>query len=182
MMGEVCKVMAKKDMYPVCHDYRYISGDDSEGGAKAHDPTAKHLEYCDVCNRSVTCEQRLNLSCHTYCIFCGGDVPHNDCAEFESRDTRSISAKSELCMICCKYVSREELETGSCHARVTSVNTHAYHWEIQLLGFGSPPPLTIRQGIVKSGETYYASLFPERSDDSATNLKNMTSFVVGRQL
>ena len=26
-------------------------------------------------------------------------------------------------MICCKYVSREELEAGSCHSRVTSVNT-----------------------------------------------------------
>ena len=26
-------------------------------------------------------------------------------------------------MICCKYVSREELESGSCHSRVTSVNT-----------------------------------------------------------
>ena len=26
-------------------------------------------------------------------------------------------------MICCKYVSREELEAGTCHSRVTSVNT-----------------------------------------------------------
>ena len=58
MMCEVCKVMVRKDMYPVCHDYRYTYGDDSEGGAKAHDPTAKRLEYCDVCNRSVTCEVR----------------------------------------------------------------------------------------------------------------------------
>ena len=45
MMCEVCKVMVRKDKYPVCHDYRYTSGDDSEGGAKAHDPNAKRLEY-----------------------------------------------------------------------------------------------------------------------------------------
>ena len=95
MMCEVCKVMVRKDTYPVCHDYKYTSENDSEGGAKAHDPTAKRLEYCDVCNRSVTFEQRRNLSCHTYCIFCGVDVPHNDCAEFESRGTRSSSVKTE---------------------------------------------------------------------------------------
>jgi hypothetical protein len=63
-----------------------------------------------------------NLSCHTYCIFCGVDVPHNDCAEFESRGTRSSTVKFVLCMICCKYVSREESETGTCHSKVTSVN------------------------------------------------------------
>ena len=61
---------------------------------------------------SVTCEQRLKLSCHTYCLFCGVDVPHNDCAEFESRGTRSSTVKSVLCMICCKYVSREESRVG----------------------------------------------------------------------
>ena len=38
MMCEVCNRMIRKDMYPVFHDYRYTSGDDSEGGAKAHDP------------------------------------------------------------------------------------------------------------------------------------------------
>ena len=64
-----------------------------------------------------------NLSCHTYCIFCGVDAPHNDCAEFEFRGTRSSTVKSVLCMICCKYVSREESETGTCHSRVTSDNT-----------------------------------------------------------
>ena len=31
MMCEVCKIMVRKDMYPVCHDYRYGSEDDSEG-------------------------------------------------------------------------------------------------------------------------------------------------------
>ena len=101
-------------MYPACHDYRYTPGDDSEGGHKAHDPNAKRLEYCDMCKRSVTCKQRLKLSCHTYCLFCGVDVPHNDCAEFESRSTRSSTVKSVLCMICCKYVSREESESGTC--------------------------------------------------------------------
>jgi len=38
MMCEVCNRMIRKDMYPVFHDYRYTSGEDSEGGAKAHDP------------------------------------------------------------------------------------------------------------------------------------------------
>ena len=60
------------------------------------------------------------------------------------------------------------------------MNFHVYHWESPQLGLGPPPPLTIRQGIVKSGEIYYASLFPERSDDIATKWKNMTSFVDGR--
>jgi hypothetical protein len=110
-------------MYPVCHDYRYISGDDSKGRAKAHDPNAKRLEYCNICKRSVTNEQIFNSSCHTYCIFCGFDAPHNYCAEFESRGTRSSVVKFVLCMTCCKYVFRYELEAGTCHSKPTLVNT-----------------------------------------------------------
>jgi hypothetical protein len=57
VMCEVCKGMVRKYIYPVCHEYRYTSGDDSKGGAKGHDPNAKQLEYCDMCKRSVTCEK-----------------------------------------------------------------------------------------------------------------------------
>jgi hypothetical protein len=64
----------------------YTSGDDSESGAKAHDPNAKHLKNCNIC-------------------------------------TKTSSVKSVLCMICCKYVSREELEAGICHSKVILVNT-----------------------------------------------------------
>ena len=76
-----------------------------------------------MCKRSITCKQICNMSCHTYCIFCGVDVPHNDCAEFESGGTQSSSVKSALCTTCCKYVFWGELEAGTCHSKPTYVNT-----------------------------------------------------------
>jgi hypothetical protein len=36
----------------VCHDYRYTSGEDSEGGAKAHDPTLS-VKNTAICARGV---------------------------------------------------------------------------------------------------------------------------------
>jgi hypothetical protein len=45
--------MVRKDMYPVCHDYRYTSGDDSEGEAKAHDPNVMRIEYCNKICRVI---------------------------------------------------------------------------------------------------------------------------------
>jgi hypothetical protein len=55
-------------------------------------------------------------------------------------------------MSCCKYVSREESEAGTCHSRVTSVNTPCVSSQDTTAGVKV-------QGIVKSRETYYESCF-----------------------
>jgi hypothetical protein len=53
----ICKVMARKAVYPYCHSYRVTSGDDFEGGAHAEDHDAHRFVYCADCKRNVTLAQ-----------------------------------------------------------------------------------------------------------------------------
>jgi hypothetical protein len=117
----VCKVMVRKEVYHYCHSHRDTSGDDSEGGAHAKDHDAHRFVYCTECKRNVTLAQSLNLSCHTYCLDCRGDGPHDNCIKHNSRATSRKSAKPMLCLTCIYYVSEDDYRTGRCHGGISRV-------------------------------------------------------------
>jgi hypothetical protein len=114
----ICKAFVRKELYPYCHSYRDTSGDDSEGGAHAEGHDADGFVYCSECKRNVTQAQSLNKSCHTYCLDCGGDRPHDNCIKHISKATRRTSAKPMLCLTCMYYVSEDDYGTGRCHGDI----------------------------------------------------------------
>jgi hypothetical protein len=121
MKCTVCKVLVRKAVYPYCHSYRDTLGDDSKGRAHAEDHDSHRVVYCTECKRNVTLAQSLNLSCHTYCLDCEGDGPHDNCIKHNSRATSRTSAKPMLCLTCMYYVSEDDYRTGRCHWGISSV-------------------------------------------------------------
>ena len=94
MWCTVCNLNVRKDNHPYCHSYRDTSGDDSGGGAHAEDHDAHRYVYCTECKRNVTLAQSLNLSCHTHCLDCGGDGPHDNCIKHNSKATKKRQLKT----------------------------------------------------------------------------------------
>jgi hypothetical protein len=92
----------------------------------------------------VTLAQSLNLSCHTYCLDCGGDGPHDNCIKHNSKATKRTSAKPRLCLTCMYYVSEDDYRTGRCHGGTSSAANTAV----------SPSSVPIpRSGVVSSYNT-----------------------------